>query len=119
VAHDRALKDTISILKDSGIESATVIDRKGVLVCSEAYIFGNDMEQFSSSTASIMAIAETVFNELKYGIPRRVVSRSASEVLLVLGAGTGLLLAVTFLPEREAEFIPMAEKAASDIRKAQ
>ncbi len=102
----------LSDLKANGIDSACIAGRDGLLIFSD--MEGIKAQVFAAMSAALLGSAEVAMDELKEGLPKKVVIDGKNRKIIVVGAGSNALLAVIAKSE---DVYPIVEKAAKEIKK--
>jgi len=90
------MKDYSKILKDlganAGIEGGFIVSRDGLLLYSDM----RDVHAgtFAAMSATLLSSAEVAMDEIRGGIPQKVVVEGKEKNIVVMGAGKDCLLAV-------------------------
>ncbi len=103
----------ISDLKaKANIEGACVAGRDGLLIFSD--MEGMRAQVFAAMSATLLGSAEVVMDELKEGLPKKIVVEGKNRKIMVIGAGSNALLAVI---TKNEDVYPAVEKAVQEIKK--
>ena len=109
-------KKIISDLEaNANIDGGCIVSRDGLLIYSN--MKNVHAESFAAMSATLLSSAEVAMDEIKEGVPKRVVVEGKNKKIIALGAGPNALLAVITKADIE-EIIDALEKAAKEISKA-
>ena len=86
-------KVLVDLKKTGDVEASSVVSRDGLLMASDIP-GGVHAETFAAMSATMLGAAETAANELKKGVPDRVIVESPDGKIIVTGAGGKSLLVV-------------------------
>ncbi|HHF55622.1 MAG TPA: roadblock/LC7 domain-containing protein [Thermoplasmatales archaeon] len=112
---EEAYKKILSDLESEiNVEGSCIVSRDGILIYSslkDVYA-----EAFAAMLATLLSSAEVAMDELKAGVPKRVIVDGKNKKIVVVGAGSHALLA-SITEENADEVYEAMIKAAKKIDK--
>jgi len=107
---EEAYKKILSDLEaDTNIEGSCIVSRDGILIYSNLKdIYA---EAFAAMLATLLSSAEVAMDEIKAGVPKKVVVDGKNKKIIVVGAGSHALLASITSGEAKEVFEKMMEAA--------
>ena len=91
VNKEERAKRILEDLRSTDIEASSIVSRDGILIYSD---IPNELhpDTFAAMSATMLGAAEAAMDELKKGIPERVIVETKGERLIATGAGSKALL---------------------------
>ncbi len=94
---------------EADIEGSCIVSRDGILIYSSMKDI--HAEAFAAMLATLLSSAEVAMDEIKAGVPKKVVVDGKNRKIVVIGAGANALLAS--VTHRGADDVYEAMKAAA------
>jgi hypothetical protein len=110
------IKEVLNDLRAAGIEASAIVSRDGILIQSDIPSTMHP-ETFAAMSATMLGAAETAMDEIKRGIPDRVIVETKEAKLITIGTGPkALLTAMTKSTSPLGMALVQLEKAKEKIK---